>query len=439
MLLALAVAVPVCAQTPPATRKPAQGDPVAQAWAAVPPADRKSIQSDLIWTGDYNGLINGEFGARAIASIKAFQKAQGARETGLLNPQQRAALAAAAKVRQDAAGWTTVDDPASATRLGIPARLAPQTTPAKTGTRYASASGDVVIETFRISEPGTTLQSVLEQLKKEPGRRTDYDVQRGDFFVMSGLQGGRKFYIRAQAGSQSGSAEVRGVTIVYDQAMDRVMDPITVAMSSAFSAFPAGVVAAAPVRRKVEYATGILVGPSGHVLTDRRATDGCQMITVEGLGPADRVADETETGLALLRIFGAGDLSPLMLATDAPQGADVTLVGVPDPQQQDGGGAVVAARTRIVATGAARVLEPAPGPGFSGAAVIDGRGRLVGMTLLKIPVVAGPAPAAPQAVLVSAAAIGDFLDRHRVAWSAATASGIEAARSSVARIICVRK
>jgi peptidoglycan hydrolase-like protein with peptidoglycan-binding domain len=439
MSLALVVALPVCAQTPPATRKPAQPDPVAQAWAAVPPGDRRSIQGDLIWTGDYNGLVNGELGARAIASVKAFQKTQGARETGLLNAQQRAALAAAAKARQEAAGWTIVDDPASATRLGIPARLAPQTTAAKTGSRFASAAGDVVIETFRIGEPGTTLQSVLEQLKKEPGRKTDYEVVRGDFLVMSGLQGARKFYIRAQAGTQSGSAEVRGVTIVYEQAVSRVMDPITVAMSSAFAAFPAGVVAAAPVRRKVEYATGIVVGAAGHLLTDRQATDGCQVITVEGLGPAERVADDKDAGLALLRVFGAGDLSPLVLATDAPPGADLTLVGVPDPQQQDGGGAVVAVRTRVVAAGAAAVIEPAAGPGFSGAAVMDGHGRLAGMAQLRIPIVAGLPPAAPQAVLVPAASIRDFLDRHRVAWSAATASGMEAAKSSVARVICVRK
>src|SRR6202011_4174759 len=118
---------------------------------------------------------------------------------------------------------------------------------------------DVLIETFRISEPGTTLQAVFEQQKSEPERRTDYNVLRADFFVVSGRQGAKKFYIRAQAGSPGGSGEVRGVTILYDPAIDRIMDPITVAMSSAFMAFPA--IAAAPVRRKVEYATGILVGP----------------------------------------------------------------------------------------------------------------------------------------------------------------------------------
>src|ERR1700738_1346081 len=101
--LALLLASPVFAQAPPITRKPAQPDPIAQSYAAVPLSDRRAIQSDLIWTGDYNGLGKGEFGERAIAAVKAFQKQQGARTTGLLDPQQRAALTAAAKARQDAA------------------------------------------------------------------------------------------------------------------------------------------------------------------------------------------------------------------------------------------------------------------------------------------------------------------------------------------------
>src|SRR5215204_3230951 len=40
------------------------------AYAAMPMAERLSIQSDLIWSGDYNGGVTGEFGDRAIAAVK---------------------------------------------------------------------------------------------------------------------------------------------------------------------------------------------------------------------------------------------------------------------------------------------------------------------------------------------------------------------------------
>ena len=78
------------------------------------------------WTGDYNGLVNGEFGERAIAAVKAFQKRNGGKETGVLNQPERAALAAAAKPKQEAVGWRIVDDAASGARLGMPSKLVPQ-------------------------------------------------------------------------------------------------------------------------------------------------------------------------------------------------------------------------------------------------------------------------------------------------------------------------
>ena len=70
----------------------------------------RRIQFDLVWTGDYNGLINGEFGERAIAAVKAFQKRNGGKETGVLNPPERAALAAAVEAEagaRSAGAWST--------------------------------------------------------------------------------------------------------------------------------------------------------------------------------------------------------------------------------------------------------------------------------------------------------------------------------------------
>ena len=50
--------------------KPAPKNPIAASYAALPQADRVRIQQDLIWTGDYNGVANGDFGERAIAAVK---------------------------------------------------------------------------------------------------------------------------------------------------------------------------------------------------------------------------------------------------------------------------------------------------------------------------------------------------------------------------------
>ncbi len=256
-------------------------------------------------------------------------------------------------------------------------------------------------------------------------RRTEYSVLRPDTFVISGLQGLKKFYVRAQLKD----ADVRGVTIMYDQAMDGIMEPVVVAMSSAFAPFTGGT-AMPGVKRKVEYATAIIANASGYLVADRTATEGCHIIVVPGVGNAERVAEEKESELALLRVYGVGNLKAMALSAQPPRSAELTLIGIGDPQNQDGRNNVSTFNAKIRGTENGLVtLEPAPPSGFSGAAVVDAQGQFVGLAGLK---------AASQASLVSAAAIRKFLEGAKVAPSNGGTS-IDAAKASVTRIICVRK
>ena len=390
-------------------------------YGAIPLAERMAIQSDLVWTGDYNGLVNGEFSERAVAAVKAFQKRNGGKETGVLNQPERAALAAAAKPKQDAVGWRMVEDGASGARIGIPGKLVPQQSAIIGGTRWASARGEYSVESFRITQPGTTLAAVFERMKKEPaGRKADYSVMRDNFFVISGLQNLKKFYVRAQVRGE----EVRGITVLYDQAMAGIMEPVVVAMSSAFLGFPA-VAAAPPPRRKVEYASGVAVG-AGEIVTSREALEGCHVVTVAGIGGADRVAEDKTNGLVLLRVHGAS-LKPAALGAAAPKG-DVTLLGIADPQAQGGGSAVSAAKARVSDTLA---LDTPPAPGFDGAAALDAQGRLAGIVAIKV-------AAAPSAALTPVEAVRTLLEAQNVTPASAAASGADA-KASVLRVICVRK
>src|SRR5256714_8517882 len=98
--------------------------------------------------------------------------------------------------------------------------------------------------------------------------------------------------------------------------MAGIMEPVVVAMSGAYAAFP-GAGAAPPPRRKVEYASGVAVG-AGHIVTSRDALDGCFVVIVAGIGGADRVA--RGKGLALLRV-PAANLKTVALAGGNTQGA----------------------------------------------------------------------------------------------------------------------
>ena len=69
-----------------------------------------------------------------------------------------------------------------------------------------------------------------------------------------------------------------------------------------------------------------------------------------------------------------------------------------------------------------------PAPGFSGAAALDGEGRLYGMVAVR----------APQAAVVPLERMMNFLEANYVAPQSGR-TGLDAAKASVVRVICVRK
>jgi len=444
------VAAGACAQAqtakpPPAARpKPAAtapGRPALQTPAdtanAMSIGERQALQSDLAWVGQYNGAITGEVSERMVAAIKEYQKAKGGKQTGVLNPKERGELAETAKRKQNNVGWKIVTDAGTGVRLGVPTKLVPQQSSDANGAKWSSPTGTIQILLARRKQANPATAKLAEQEKKETtGRTIDYTVVKPDFFVLSGMQGLKKFYVR---GTFKGD-EVRILTILYDQATENTVEPVVIAMSSAFTPFPTGApIAGPPPRKTVEYGTGIVVSADGAILADRQVTDGCLAIAIAGYGNADRLATDKDHDLALLRIYGARDLKPLSLTNGAAK-SGVELTGIADPQNQGGGAAVSRIKASIVQVGSGGdlALSPAPGLGFSGAAALDSDGKFAGVALLKPLLVAGPPNAAPaaQAALVSADTVREFLKANGIN---AASSGTTDARASVVRVICVRK
>jgi hypothetical protein len=236
-------------------------------------------------------------------------------------------------------------------------------------------------------------------------------VVKPDFFVLSGMQGLKKFYVR---GTFKGD-EVRILTILYDQATEGTVEPVVIAMSSAFNPFPSGAqIAGPPPRKTVEYGTGVVVSDDGAIVADRDVTDGCLAIAIAGFGNADRVAEDKDHNLALLRIYGARGLTPLALSEGAAK-SGVEITGIADPQNQGGGAAASSVKASV--------------------AQIDG--KFAGIALLKPALVAGPPNSTPatQAVLVAPDTVREFLKANGVNATGASSD----AKAAVVRVICVRK
>jgi hypothetical protein len=294
----------------------------------------------------------------------------------------------------------------------------------------------VQVETFRINKTGLTLAALFEQEKTQPAaRRVETSALHDDNFFISGMQGLKMFSVRAKMRD----GEIRGFSILYDQMMESIVAPAVAAMVSAFSPFPERSAPYAALARAVEYGTGLVVSAQGHIVTDLKLAQGCQVIVAAGLGDADRVAEDPDNGFALLRVYGQRQISPLAFAPDAPDGGkprEVTLVGIPDPKEQDGSRKLTEIKARLSGGSAIELRQPVPMAGFSGAAALDARGQFLGMMAMSQAVLASVEAAAPPVRLVSAGAIRGFLAAHHVAPVPAPSAD---AKASVVRVICVRK
>jgi peptidoglycan hydrolase-like protein with peptidoglycan-binding domain len=445
VLVLLSAANPVAAQNNPPSQikpRPVRTTPInpdgtsrpklqtpAETAKAMAQADRLSIQSDLAWTGNYNGIVNGEVSDRMVAAIKAFQKGRGGKETGVLNPQERSALTDAARKRQANVGWKIATDMVTGARIGLPLKLLPNTSSDANGSKWSSPTGTIQISLDRRKQAGATTANVAEAEKKSNARQLEYIAVKPDFFVLSGLQGLKKFYIRGETRND----EVRMLTILYDQALEGTMAPVTVAMSSAFVPFPSSGLQPAIARNMVEYSTGTVVSDEGVILADRQAVDGCDSVIVSGHDNADKIAQDETSDLALLRVYGVSGLQPLPI-TDAAAKSSVIVTGISDPQSQNGGDAVTSISAVAGAGGADTVLAPVPPLGFSGATLTDSDGKFAGMARLRPVAVAGPA-AGMSGSFVAANVVRDFLRANNVTL----ATGPANPKSSVVRLICVRK
>lgn len=427
---AVAAPAPEKAQTKVEEKVDSSGD----VFAGIPQDERLKVQAALLWSGDYTGAANGD--DPMLTATKNFQKRKKYKVTGALSASERAELVAAAHDREQEFGWSVVADPATGIRIGLPTKMVPHAREAQRGTRWSSRYGDVQVETFRHSEPNLKLSALFEREKNSPGtRKVEYSVLRDDNFFVSGLQGLRRFSVRAQMRN----GEVRGFTVLFDQAMEGIVAPVVVAMASAFSPFPQRSAPFAALAKSVEYGNGLIVSAQGHIVTDARLTSGCRVIVVPELGDAERVAEDADSGIALLRVYGPRKLTPLSLALAAPatrKATDLTLAGLPDPKEHDGSDRLSEVKARLIDGNAIELRQPVPMAGLTGAAALDGQGRFVGMTEMRNAVVASLQPAAPPLRLVRADTIGNFLETHQVAMAPPRGGD---PRDSIARIICVRK
>ena len=173
-------------------------------------------------------------------------------------------------------------------------------------------------------------------------------------------------------------ARARTLTILYDQATEGVMEPVVIAMSSAFDPFPAANVAGPPPRKMVEYATGVSSAPTARSSPDATPPTAAGHIVVAGHGNADRIADDEDRGLALLRIYGANDCIRCVRSRYGKRRRRADR----HHRSAKPGRRLRRQSVKVSVTHAAAhesTLTPAPALGFAGAPALDADGKFAGL------------------------------------------------------------
>ena len=422
---------------------------------ALPEAERKAIQNDLIWAGQFSGAVSGSFGPLTFRAINTFKGARGLAD-GVLLPTERAALAATAQAARDAAGFRVLADEKTGVRIGIPAKLLSKRgeTPAG-GSRWQSADEKVTLDTSA-SPPGEDLAVLFEKavvVNPNSPRKITYKLLRPDFFVVTGETPGGRFYRRLSAGPQG----LRGFSIGYDKALAPAVDKLVIAIAASFDPFPTGAAPAAPSAIASTSGPSSLLPPAARsnerygvalalnertALSVASASEGCRSLRVGGRTARLRLKDDA-SGLALLDLEGTGGAKPPGLRSGAPGGEEALILVA---FGNDAGKRVAMALPgQSVAAGGKPALSAPLQPGQAGAPAFDRQGRLVGIVTDnpsdKI-LIAGVAPqrsyafagsAAIQAVLARA---GASLPQASAGAELSTGAVVERVSESVLPVIC---
>lgn len=413
----------------------------------LPEAERKAIQSDLIWTGHLNSAATGNFGPLTFRSVNGFKAGRGAPD-GQLSPAQRQELARLARTAREAAGFAIVNDERTGVRIGIPQKLLPkrEATPSG-GSRWQSADGRITLDVSAGPQGEPLAASFERAIAVNPNvrRRITYKLLQPDFFVVAGETPGGRFFRR----QESGPAGLRGFSVGYDKAVAATFDKVVTAIADSFEPFPNGpapaapsaspaIAAASPSAAATErFGVGLVVARE-LVLTAQASVEACKGLKV-GARPAKLRLQEPSSRLALLDVPGLAAQPGLALRETAPEAAEaVVVLGF------DGAGA---ARAAVALAGELKgdgVLVPLQ-PGGAGSPVFDRQGRLAGLVTAnpsEKSLVAGVAPQRGHA-MAGATALQAVLGKAEAKLAAAGATAglstgaiVEAAGKNVVSIAC---
>jgi peptidoglycan hydrolase-like protein with peptidoglycan-binding domain len=210
------------------------------------PENIMAIQDALIWTGDYQGPLDGSLGGTTLTALKAFQTRENSTGKGRIVSADVKKLAEQVAGKKREAGWSLTIDGTNNVVLFLPRTLLPAESAASGGRGFASADGKIALSVF-------TSQDALPSLHAkgkagDPIVQETLDKQRS---VVVGTQRDREFFAFATP-AKTGA---KGFRLSYPASEAARLRPIANAIANSFVADPG-----APLAKKAMRSVPSFVG-----------------------------------------------------------------------------------------------------------------------------------------------------------------------------------
>jgi peptidoglycan hydrolase-like protein with peptidoglycan-binding domain len=191
-------------------------------------------QEALIWTTEYEGLIDGVAGPETTRAINKYQDRMGHPMTGVLTPDESVALISEGTAIRARAKFRQVTDDGAGVSVGIPAALVSGPTPTKWGKHWDGKQG-LAIDTLRFGAD-VSLKDLHDRLVSINNRKITYDRLVDDqWFVIAAFEGDAAVYVRANVVQPvNQQPEIRGFSVWMSKNRPSDYQAIPPAMLSSF-------------------------------------------------------------------------------------------------------------------------------------------------------------------------------------------------------------
>jgi hypothetical protein len=199
-------------------------------------SETRLLQEMLIWTTDYDGLIDGVAGPGTIEAINKFQQqGLGHPPTGQLTAGERAELITRGSAKKAAAGFRDYVDDDAGVSVGIPTRLVSAPVPTKWGKHWHNTKPGLAIDTLRFGTD-VSLRQLYDRLLTINNRKIAYQrFVENSWFVVSAFEGEAAVYVRANIVTPTGRpSEIRGFSVWMGEKRPEDYQAIPPAMLSSF-------------------------------------------------------------------------------------------------------------------------------------------------------------------------------------------------------------